>query len=390
MAEVPGFGNFFEYFIKDLSKLASSSALFDTKSLALQFLKIAIEKYKDLENNDFSIKAEVDEILKVITRYLQSEWDFSFEKDPGTYLKLLGRRDFAYNTLNNLEPIFMELNETLKQIKFNEFKEADSETIQEAIKQLTQVAQPMVISAELGAIIAELCQENLGYFDVPLPLVKPNNLGIVLPNVSRLADEFNTDIREVLFSVVSSELLLSVILGSSVRQDYLSVLVKEYIAEFKDLTFDFQNLGGQSLDTLMNEPLSIDQLGLQKSSGQLIASAEIKRLLSVSYGFRDYFLSVLKQRFIGGSIDVIEHLVKREVELSTGRRALIELFDINLDDEIRNKGRNFIKEIAEKEGPSALKALIYLPSGFPTESEFEDIEKWIQRIRINSGESSLF
>lgn len=391
MPDFMDYNNFFEKFAKEaFSSLGGSFARISTKEIARDVLRIATMDEPQFKPIDSDLKKQLLELSNLVVMYLKTEWDLELDLNINEDLLYLTPHEFAQNSLENFSPIFSELDSIVRQVGSVSIDPAELNNFEKVIKHLSATAQPGLISLQFGLLIAALSSEVLSYFDMPLSLVPLKKIAIVVNNATKMAQDWQVDIYSAYLIVLANEMLLYLLLGSERTQNYLEVLAKEYIAEFKDTTIDVEKMGKFITGDFKLELDSLEDTGIHRSSGQEIASREMRRILTIAYGLRDFILPFLKEKLIGGQVGMLERLVMRELEFSSARALFCDLFNIRIDDNDRQLGRNFVKAIFELEGKEGVQNLINPLTDLPTEEELQNPALWIKKAKENLDEPFLF
>ena len=107
---------------------------------------------------------------------------------------------------------------------------------------------------------------------------------------------------------------------------------------------------------------------------------ETQAVMSLLEGFSDYIMDEVGRDLVPDVERISARFHERRERRTGFEQAVMRLTGMDLKMEQYKKGERFVRAIAERAGPMALRRLWEGPETLPLENEIDDPEAWIRRV----------
>jgi coenzyme F420 biosynthesis associated uncharacterized protein len=107
---------------------------------------------------------------------------------------------------------------------------------------------------------------------------------------------------------------------------------------------------------------------------------ETQAVMSLLEGFSDYIMDEVGRDLVPDVERISARFHERRERRTGFEQAVMRLTGMDLKMEQYKKGERFVRAIAERAGPTALRRLWEGPETLPLENEIDDPEAWIRRV----------
>lgn len=249
---------------------------------------------------------------------------------------------------------------------------------------LDQMA-PLLVGAQVGAVIGSLGQRVLGQYELPLPRRSEPALLFVVPNIAEFERHWSLPTDEFRAWVALHETAHAFQLGQPWVRDHFLALVREVAA---GLDFDLSALEDRLEGLDLSDPQRLaEALG---SPGELLESSltdeqrlllrRIQAFMAAAEGHADHVMGAVGRRILGSYDRIDEAMRRRHEGRSEEERAVERMLGIDLKLEQYRLGRAFCERVVELTGEATLSRMWRDAESLPSMPELEEPTLWLSRI----------
>ena len=107
---------------------------------------------------------------------------------------------------------------------------------------------------------------------------------------------------------------------------------------------------------------------------------ESQAVMSLLEGFSDYVMDDVGKELVPGVERISARFHERRTRRTPFERAMLRITGMDLKMEQYRKGEQFVRAIAERGGPAALRRLWEGPETLPQPAEIDAPERWMERV----------
>jgi coenzyme F420 biosynthesis associated uncharacterized protein len=107
---------------------------------------------------------------------------------------------------------------------------------------------------------------------------------------------------------------------------------------------------------------------------------ETQAVMSLLEGFSDYVMDDVGKELVPGVERISARFHERRTRRTPFERAMLRITGMDLKMEQYRKGEQFVRAIAERGGPAALRRLWEGPETLPQPAEIDAPERWMARV----------
>ena len=249
---------------------------------------------------------------------------------------------------------------------------------------LDQMA-PLLVGAQVGAVIGSLGQRVLGQYELPLPRRSEPALLFVVPNIAEFERHWSLPADEFRAWVALHETAHAFQLGQPWVRDHFLALVREVAA---GLDFDLSALEDRLEGLDLSDPQRLaEALG---SPGELLESSltdeqrlllrRIQAFMAAAEGHADHVMGAVGRRILGSYDRIDEAMRRRHEGRSEEERAVERMLGIDLKLEQYRLGRAFCERVVELTDEATLSRMWRDAESLPSMPELEEPTLWLSRI----------
>ena len=249
---------------------------------------------------------------------------------------------------------------------------------------LDQMA-PLLVGAQVGAVIGSLGQRVLGQYELPLPRRSEPALLFVVPNIAEFEQHWSLPADEFRAWVALHETAHAFQLGQPWVRDHFLALVREVAA---GLDFDLSALEDRLEGLDLSDPQRLaEALG---SPGELLESSltdeqrlllrRIQAFMAAAEGHADHVMGAVGRRILGSYDRIDEAMRRRHEGRSEEERAVERMLGIDLKLEQYRLGRAFCERVVELTDEATLSRMWRDAESLPSMPELEEPTLWLSRI----------
>jgi len=249
---------------------------------------------------------------------------------------------------------------------------------------LNQMA-PLLVGAQVGAVIGSLGQRVLGQYEIPLPRRSEPALLYVVPNIAALEREWSLPSDEFRAWVALHETAHAFQLGQPWVRDHFLSLVQEVAS---GLDFDLSALENRLEGLDLSDPQRLaEALG---GPGELLESSlndeqrlllrRIQAFMAAAEGHAEHVMNAVGRRILGSYERIDEAMRRRHEGRSEEERAVERMLGIDLKLEQYRLGRAFCERVVELTDELTLSRMWRDAESLPSMPELEEPTLWLSRI----------
>jgi coenzyme F420 biosynthesis associated uncharacterized protein len=260
---------------------------------------------------------------------------------------------------------------------------AEAEASPNLMEMMSRQMMPLLLGAQVGAVLGYLGQRVLGQYDLAVPHPS-GSLYFVVPNIARFEREWSLRPVEFRAWVALHEVTHRFEFARPwVRQHFLS-LVRDLIEHAElDLSGLEQRMEGLDLgnpDALQEAFEGMGNfLGRASDPEQRLRIARVQSFMAIAEGYGDHVMESLGRRMLS-TYPQIEEALRRFREDRHGDQALERLLGLEMKQEQYRLGGQFCTKVAELTDEATLGRVWESPEALPSMPELEEPTLWLARM----------
>ncbi|MGH2546455.1 MAG: zinc-dependent metalloprotease [Actinomycetota bacterium] len=242
---------------------------------------------------------------------------------------------------------------------------------------------PLLMGAQVGAVLGALGQRVLGQYELPLPRTDQPALLFVIPNIAAFEKEWSLPPDELRAWVAMHETTHAFDLGRPWVREHFLGLVREIAGALEfDLAELQDRLEGLDLSDpeKLSEALGGDLLAGELTDEQRLLLRRVQAFMATAEGHADHVVSVIGKERLAGFSRIDEAVRRRHEGRSQEERAVERLLGIEVKLEQYRLGRAFCDHVAEATDELTLARMWESAEALPSMPELEEPRLWLARM----------
>jgi putative hydrolase len=242
---------------------------------------------------------------------------------------------------------------------------------------------PLLMGAQVGAVLGALGQRVLGQYELPLPRTDQPALLFVIPNIAAFEKEWSLPPDELRAWVAMHETTHAFDLGRPWVREHFLGLVREIAGALEfDLAELQDRLEGLDLSDpeKLSEALGGDLLAGELTDEQRLLLRRVQAFLAAAEGHADHVVSIIAKERLAGFSQIDEAVRRRHEGRSQEERAVERLLGIEVKLEQYRLGRAFCDHVAEATDELTLARIWESAEALPSMPELEEPRLWLARM----------
>jgi putative hydrolase len=242
---------------------------------------------------------------------------------------------------------------------------------------------PLLMGAQVGAVLGALGQRVLGQYELPLPRTDQPALLFVIPNIAAFEKEWSLPPDELRAWVAMHETTHAFDLGRPWVREHFLGLVREIAGALEfDLAELQDRLEGLDLSDpeKLSEALGGDLLAGELTDEQRLLLRRVQAFMAAAEGHADHVVSVIGKERLAGFSRIDEAVRRRHEGRSQEERAVERLLGIEVKLEQYRLGRAFCDHVAEATDELTLARMWESAEALPSMPELEEPRLWLARM----------
>ena len=302
------------------------------------------------------------------------------------------KADWVRKSMRAYTPLLERLAESMSPPDFEAETQGDPQTAM--FQQMMSNMRPMMASLTSGSMVGHLGARALGTYDLPLPRTGTDEILVVVSNLGELGDEWSLDADALKLWIALSEVTHHAVLSIPHVAQQITDLIGQYTSAFNNdpstLTDSLGEIDASSGDFAAIQRQVQDMFGdptemlmSMRSDRQLGLLPEIATLMAPIVGYVDHIMDGIGSTLIPSYSQITEALRRRRVTASESDRFVERLLGLELDQDVYDRGREFVDGIEQRAGSNALARLWESPETLPTANELSAPGLWLSRMEID-------
>jgi len=242
---------------------------------------------------------------------------------------------------------------------------------------------PLLMGAQVGAVLGALGQRVLGQYELPLPRADQPALLFVVPNIAAFENEWSLPPDEFRAWVAMHETTHAFDLGRPWVREHFLGLVREVAGALEfDLAAIQDRLEGLDLSDpqKLSEALGGDLLAGELTDEQRLLLRRVQAFLAAAEGHADHVVSIIGKERLAGFSQIDEAVRRRHEGRSQEERAVERLLGIEVKLEQYRLGGEFCDHVAEATDELTLARIWESAEALPSMPELEEPRLWLARM----------
>jgi putative hydrolase len=242
---------------------------------------------------------------------------------------------------------------------------------------------PLLMGAQVGAVLGALGQRVLGQYELPLPRADQPALLFVVPNIAAFEKEWSLPPDEFRAWVAMHETTHAFDLGRPWVREHFLGLVREVAGALEfDLAAIQDRLEGLDLSDpqKLSEALGGDLLAGELTDEQRLLLRRVQAFLAAAEGHADHVVSIIGKERLAGFSQIDEAVRRRHESRSQEEQAVERLLGIDVKLEQYRLGRAFADHVAEATDEATLALMWESAEALPSMPELEEPRLWLARM----------
>jgi putative hydrolase len=242
---------------------------------------------------------------------------------------------------------------------------------------------PLMLGAQVGAVLGYLGQRVLGQFDLAVPR-GGGTLLFVVPNIARFEEDWSLEPMEFREWICLHEVTHRFEFAQPWVREHFLFLVKDLV-EHAEIDFSAFERGMEDVDVSNPEALSQILEGMASPFGQAatpeqrLRIARVQAFMSATEGYGDHVMDALGKRMLA-SYGQIEEALRRHREGRHTEQALERLLGLEMKQEQYRLGERFCERVVEQTDEATLSKMWDSADSLPSMPELEEPTLWLSRI----------
>jgi coenzyme F420 biosynthesis associated uncharacterized protein len=249
--------------------------------------------------------------------------------------------------------------------------------------QMMQQLAPLLLGAQIGAVLGYLAQRVLGQYDLAVP--RPSgSLLFVVPNIAAFERDWSLPSMDFRLWVSLHEVTHRFEFARPwVRPHFLSLVTD--LVEHAELDFSGLEQRLEGMDFTNPEALSEAAEGLGNFFGQSsdpeqrLRIARVQSFMAAAEGYGDHVTEAVGRRLLS-SFGQIEEALVRHREGRHGDQALERLLGLEMKREQYELGDAFCRKVVELTDEATLSRMWESAEALPSMPELEEPSLWLARM----------
>ncbi|MHB8673667.1 MAG: zinc-dependent metalloprotease [Candidatus Limnocylindrales bacterium] len=254
------------------------------------------------------------------------------------------------------------------------------------------IANRFVTTHQLGFILGFMGQRVLGQYDLALLSTEatPGRLLFVEENIRQTARALDVPLDPFRTWIAIHETTHAFEFEAHPwLRPYLSERLKRQLADFGDgLAVVSRDTVRQLGRALRGESSGDHWLERLMTDEQRDRFRETQAVMSLLEGFSDYVMDEVGRDLVPDVARISARFHARREQKTGFERAIGRLIGMDLKLEQYRNGERFVRAVAERGGPAALRRLWEGPQNLPLNGEIDAPERWLARVVGSSGGAS--
>lgn len=258
----------------------------------------------------------------------------------------------------------------------------------ESMQQMTMVMKqvgPLLMGLQAGTLVGHLAREVISGFDPSIPREGENGIVLVVPNVSKVAEDYGLEadavIRWVAFQDVARYIVVQGIAWvAPYRRNLMTALVDAIEIDTDEMQRRLIDLQTQGMEVLQ-EGASVDaSIPIVPTQAHQQALDRVRAFVGLHEGYAARASSATGAQLFGDT-KVAEVIARQRAASSDAKDLLASVLGFSLDRDLIATGATFCAAVEKLEGLAALNRAWEAPDNLPTYAELKDPFVWMDRIR---------
>lgn len=253
------------------------------------------------------------------------------------------------------------------------------------MKMVMKQVGPLLMGLQSGTLIGHLAREVISGFDPSIPREGETGIILVVPNIEKVATDYELDVETVIDWVVVQDVArYLVVQGVSwvapYRRNLMTQLVDAIEIDTNEMERRLVDLQTQGMESLQ-EGASIDaSIPLVPTAEHRLALDRVRAFVGLHEGYAARAGAAVTNRLAGDHTRVAEVLARQRASNSDAKEMLANVLGFSLDRDLVTTGTTFCAAVEELEGLPALNRVWDAPDNLPTYAELKDPFVWIDRV----------
>lgn len=303
------------------------------------------------------------------------------------------RHEWATVTVDHLRPVLEVIGGSLGDSVRAADADLPAETgdpNEDMMRSLIAMLAPMMLSMTAGTMVGHLAQRSLGFYALPIPRGDITELLTPARNVESFVEEWSLPTDDVRLWICLNELSHHAVLRVPHIADRLHTLLADYASSFEtnptgleDQFGNFDLSDPSSMAGLQDRFTDPDVIfGAMQSDRQREVLPYLNALAALIEGCVDHVLDQVGPRLISSYSALSEALRRRRVTADPSDRFVGRMFGLTIDQELFERGQDFVSGVVERSGEDGLNRLWQDASFLPTPAEVDAPGLWLARIDL--------
>jgi coenzyme F420 biosynthesis associated uncharacterized protein len=283
-----------------------------------------------------------------------------------------------------IDPIGARLSEALREShrEIQPSTEVAASGPGEMLEMLLQPMVPLLLGAQVGAVLGYLGQRVLGQYDLAVP--RPGGgLHFVIPNIARFENDWGLPSMEFRAWVALHEVTHRFEFARPwVREHFLGLvrdLVEHAELDLSGLERRLEGLDLSNPDALAEAFEGVGNLFGQSATGeQRLRIARVQAFMAAAEGYGDHVMETVGRRMLS-EFTRIEEALRRHREGRHADQALERLLGVEMKLEQYRRGREFCARVSSLTDEAMLARMWQSADALPSMPELEEPTLWLAR-----------
>lgn len=243
---------------------------------------------------------------------------------------------------------------------------------------------PLLMGLQAGTLVGHLARGALARYDLPIPRDDDGRVFFVVPNLDRVATEYDLEQEALLRWMALHETSRHVVVASAPWVPrYLRSLLTEVVdsteidtSDLERRLIELQTKGMRAFE----EPGAESQLPVVSSERHRKALERLRAFVAAFEGYAAHVEEAVAPKVTDDSDRVREGVRRFRAANNEGEALLGSVLGITLDREVAGAGSTFCAAVVKLKGLGALNEVWAAADNLPTMAEIKDPFAWMERV----------
>jgi len=236
-----------------------------------------------------------------------------------------------------------------------------------------------------GTLVGHLAREVISGFDPSIPREGEDGIVLVLPNIEKVATDYELDVESVIRWVALQDVARHLVVHgvswvAPYRRNLMTALVDAIEIDTGEMQRRLMDLQTQGMEALQ-EGTAIDaSIPIVATPAHQQALDRVRAFVGLHEGYAARASTAVGEELLADTTRIAEVIARQRAATSEAKELLANVLGFSLDRDLVATGTTFCAAVEKLEGLPALNRVWEAPDNLPTYPELRDPFLWIDRV----------